>query len=90
MGGKAFNVGDESMNMTKMEVARLIESSVDGCKIVESTNGTDLDKRDYAVSYEKIRDLGYKADISMRAGIEELLKIIPNMRPDEVPRCKNV
>ena len=78
------------MNMTKMEVARLIESSVDGCKIVESTNGTDLDKRDYAVSYEKIRDLGYKADISMRAGIEELLKIIPNMRPDEVPRCKNV
>ena len=78
------------MNMTKLEVARMIENSVEGCKITESSNGTDLDKRDYAVSYEKIRHLGYKANISMKDGISELLKIIPNMRPDEVPRCKNI
>ena len=90
MSGKAFNVGDESMNMTKLEVARMIEENVEGCKITESRNGTDLDKRDYAVSYKKIRDLGFQAKISLKDGISELLKIIPNMRPDEVPRCKNV
>ena len=78
------------MNMTKKEVAQMIEENVEGCKIVESNSGTDLDKRDYAVSYEKIRGLGYKAGISMKEGIKELLKIIPNMRPDEVPRCKNI
>ena len=90
MSGKAFNVGDESMNMTKIEVARLIESSVEGCRIVESCNGSDQDKRDYAVSYKKIRELGFTANFSMKDGIDELLKIIPNMRADEVPRCRNI
>jgi len=90
MSGKAFNVGDESMNMTKIEVARMIESNVKGCTITESCSGTDLDKRDYAVSYERIRNLGYKAKISMEEGLEELLKIVPNMTLEEIARCKNV
>ncbi|CAK8696010.1 unnamed protein product [Clavelina lepadiformis] len=90
MSGKPFNVGDESMNMTKLQVAKLIENNVEGCSITESNSGSDADKRDYAVSYERIRNLGYKAHISMEEGIAELLKIIPNLRADEIPRCKNV
>ena len=73
-----------------MELARLIEPSVGGSKIVESNNGIDLDRRDYAVSYEKIRKVGFKANISLQDGIDELLKIIPNMSPNEVLRCKNI
>jgi len=90
MSGNAYNVGDESMNMTKMQVAKMIESNVDGCNITESNNGQDKDKRDYAVSYALIRSLGYKAQITMSSGIKELLKIIPYIKKDEVAKCKNV
>lgn len=90
MSTKAYNVGDESMNLTKMEVAKMIEANVQGCCITESKNGTDLDKRDYEVSYERIRSLGFKAKVDMKTGITELLKIIPNMKPEEVAKCKNV
>uniref|UniRef100_H2YRQ7 NAD-dependent epimerase/dehydratase domain-containing protein n=1 Tax=Ciona savignyi TaxID=51511 RepID=H2YRQ7_CIOSA len=90
MSGQAFNVGDESMNLTKLDVAKLIEGKVDGCCITESNSGTDMDKRDYAVSYARIRSLGYKANIDVGTGIVELLKVIPNMKSDEIPRCKNV
>nr|XP_009859008.1 UDP-glucuronic acid decarboxylase 1-like [Ciona intestinalis] len=90
MSGQAFNVGDESMNLTKLEVAKLIEGNVDGCHITESNSGTDMDKRDYAVSYARIRSLGYQAKIDVNTGIVELLKVIPNMKADEIPRCKNV
>jgi len=90
MTGKAYNVGDESMNMTKMDVARMIEKNVDGCVVTESKSGEDKDKRDYAVSYALIRSLGYKAQISMEDGIKELLKIIPFVKPEEIKKCKNV
>lgn len=90
MSSQAYNVGDESMNMTKMEVAKMIEANVEGCNITESNNGEDKDKRDYAVSYQKIRALGFKAEVSMEAGIRELLKIIPHIHPDEIKKCKNV
>ena len=90
MTGQAYNVGDESMNMTKIEVAKMIEANVDGCVVTESNSGEDKDKRDYAVSYAKIRALGYKAKVSMQDGIHELLKIIPFIHPEEVKRCKNI
>jgi len=90
MSGNAYNVGDESMNMTKMDVAKMIEKNVDGCVITESNNGEDKDKRDYAVSYKLIRSLGYKAKISMSQGIAELMKIIPFIQQEELKRCKNV
>nr|XP_039251049.1 UDP-glucuronic acid decarboxylase 1-like [Styela clava] len=90
MTAQAFNVGDESMNMTKRDVAKMIEANVSGCCITESKSGTDLDKRDYEVSYAKIRSLGYKAKVDMKTGIEELLKIVPNMTQEEIARCKNV
>lgn len=90
MSGQAYNVGDESMNMTKIQVAKMIEANVEGCHITESSNGTDMDKRDYAVSYEKIRSLGYKSQISMKDGISELMKVIPNLRTEDIAKCKNV
>ncbi|XP_070574293.1 GDP-D-glycero-alpha-D-manno-heptose dehydrogenase-like [Ptychodera flava] len=90
MTGKAYNVGHESMNMTKSEVARQIQGSVDDCKITESTNGEDKDKRDYEVSYEKIRNLGFKSTLTVNEGIKELLKILPHMTEADVKRAKNV
>jgi nucleoside-diphosphate-sugar epimerase len=89
MTGQAFNVGDESMNMTKMDVAKTIEKYVDGCEITESNEGEDLDKRDYAVSYEKIRKLGYRVQNNVDYGIKEMVKYIPHLNKYESENSKN-
>lgn len=89
MTGQAYNVGDESMNMTKMDVARCIEKYVDGCKITESNAGEDLDKRDYEVSYQKIKDLGYRVQYTVDDGIKELVKYLPHLNAYEASNSKN-
>lgn len=75
---QAFNVGDESLNYTKREVAFMIKEFHD-FYIHEADVGEDKDKRDYEVSYQKIKKLGYKANISMKEGIQELIKVMPMM-----------
>ena len=90
MQGQAYNVGDERMNLTKMEIAQEIQLQVKDCKIEENLTGKDQDKRDYEVSYEKIRKLGFRSTISVKQGICDLLKVLPNMLDFEVARCKNV
>ncbi|XP_002735108.1 GDP-D-glycero-alpha-D-manno-heptose dehydrogenase-like [Saccoglossus kowalevskii] len=90
MSGNAYNVGHESMNMTKSDIAHLIQKSVKGCRITESKNGEDKDKRDYEVSYEKIRKIGFSTTLTVQDGINELLKILPHMSEADVIRSKNV
>jgi nucleoside-diphosphate-sugar epimerase len=89
MKGQAFNIGDENMNMTKSEAVKLIQRNVDGCLITESTTGEDKDKRDYEVSYAKIRALGYKASISVEEGILEMLKVFPCIDEKDLEKYRN-
>lgn len=90
MKGEAYNVGDEKMNMTKSQVAQLIQKNVENCKITESNAGVDKDKRDYEVSYAKIKALGYHSTITVEEGIKDMLKILPHIPADELARYKNV
>ena len=90
MKGEAYNVGEETMNMTKSQVAQLIQRNVPGCKITESNSGVDKDKRDYEVSYAKIRKVGYSSSVSVEQGIRDMLKILPHITTAELSRCKNV
>ncbi|KAK7482699.1 hypothetical protein BaRGS_00025997 [Batillaria attramentaria] len=90
MQGHAFNVGDEHLNLTKSQVAHIIQNEIPDCKIVLSTTGTDKDKRDYEVSYEKIRRLGYQSTITVEQGVKNLLKVLPCMLPEELERCSNI
>ena len=90
MKGQAYNVGEEKMNMTKSQVAKIIQQNVEGCIITESNSGVDKDKRDYEVSYAKIRKLGYHSTISVEQGIRDMLKILPHLPQSEISKCKNV
>eukprot|EP00058_Branchiostoma_floridae_P009057 XP_002594545.1 hypothetical protein BRAFLDRAFT_130804 [Branchiostoma floridae] len=90
MKGGAFNVGDEKMNMTKASVAKCIQEMVPGCIITLSEEGEDKDKRDYEVSYAKIRKLGYHSTLSVQDGIRELVKVLPAMTEEDIIRCRNV
>ena len=42
--------------------------------------GTDIDKRNYIVSNEKIEKAGFKANRDLSTGIKELIKALPLLK----------
>ncbi|MBI3828316.1 MAG: NAD(P)-dependent oxidoreductase [Planctomycetes bacterium] len=82
MRGQTYNVGDETMNYTKKEIALKIKEYVE-YYLHEAEVGHDQDQRDYAVDYGKLRNLGYRAKISMDGGIQELVKIFRVLRTSD-------
>ncbi|MBX6314061.1 MAG: SDR family oxidoreductase [Isosphaeraceae bacterium] len=68
-----YNVGHESMNFTKEDVARQILKHVD-YYLHFAEVGHDADQRNYEVSYEKIRAKGFETTIDLDRGIAELVR----------------
>lgn len=68
-----YNVGHESMNFTKEDVARKILEHVD-YYLHFAEVGSDADQRNYEVSYEKIRKKGFETTIDLDRGIAELVR----------------
>ena len=68
-----YNVGHESMNFTKEDVARQILKHVD-YYLHFAEVGSDADQRNYEVSYEKIRKKGFETTIDLDRGISELVR----------------
>jgi nucleoside-diphosphate-sugar epimerase len=75
MEGEVFNVGDNSMNHSKESICNMIREKVD-CYVHFANVGSDVDQRNYVVSYDKIADLGYRNTISMEEGINELISVM--------------
>jgi len=82
MQGEAYNVGLSSANLTKRQLAEVIRSHVAELYISSAAVGEDPDKRDYVVSNEKIEALGWEANHSLDAGIQELIKGYQIVRPN--------
>lgn len=75
MSGKVFNVGDESMNYTKREIAIKIKEYVD-YYLHEAQVGSDPDQRDYEVDYSRLKSIGFRASVDLDGSIQELVKIL--------------
>lgn len=73
MEGEVFNVGHESMNLTKEEIIGRIQNCVEFYVHFAETN-SDADKRDYEVCYDKIRSLGFETIVTIEQGIDELIR----------------
>jgi nucleoside-diphosphate-sugar epimerase len=72
--GQIFNVGDRRMNLTIRQLAEAVKRVTERYRDVEiSVKDDPGDKRNYAVSFEKIRSLlGFECQTLMEPGIQEM------------------
>jgi len=75
MKNNVYNVGADSMNYSKEQVCNMIADKT-GAFIHFEEIGSDADKRNYIVSYDKIKKLGFSTKIGMEQGIEEIVKVL--------------
>lgn len=76
MSGEIWNVGDERLNHTKLEICETIKRHIPEWEYtVNDTLAHDQDGRNYFVDYTKIRELGYVAEQSLDDGIRNLIKV---------------
>ena len=74
MKNQPYNVGLSDANLTKLQLCQEIKKLVPDFYFVEASIGEDPDKRDYIVSNEKIEKTGFKTDVSLQKGLQELIK----------------
>ncbi|MDA7792365.1 NAD-dependent epimerase/dehydratase [bacterium] len=74
MVGEIYNVGLSEANVSKWELCEAISRQVKSFYFVEAEVGVDPDQRNYIVSNAKIEATGFKPEMSLDAGITELIK----------------
>jgi nucleoside-diphosphate-sugar epimerase len=74
MAGRCYNVGLDTANLSKAELALKVKEQVPHFQVIFSEIGTDPDKRNYVVSSERLRRAGFEARRSLEGGIRELIK----------------
>jgi len=73
MKNEVYNLGSEKLNFTKREIAERIKQ-VHDYYLHFAEFGSDPDRRDYAVSYKKLRSTGFDTEIDIQDGIVEMIK----------------
>ncbi len=74
MVGRTYNLGLDSANLSKAELALKVKEFVPDFYVHFAPIGQDPDKRNYIVSSERLRQAGFEARRSLEDGIKELLK----------------
>jgi nucleoside-diphosphate-sugar epimerase len=74
MQGRAYNVGLDEANLSKLELCAEIRKQVPEFVYLEAAIGKDPDKRDYIVSNARIKATGFEPKWTLAAGIAELIK----------------
>lgn len=86
MKDNIYNVGDKTLNFSKLEIANAIKKYV-RFEIVNA-GIEDPDARNFDIDFSKISRLGYSATLSLDDGIKELIKLYGFYNP--MPSAKNV
>lgn len=73
---KLYNVGDNANNVSKEDIALKIKERVDYYLHFAEIE-KDEDQRNYSVSYDLINSIGFRTEISIDEGIDELVKACP-------------
>jgi nucleoside-diphosphate-sugar epimerase len=71
------NFGIPELNLNKRELCNLIRHFIPSLKVHEDEAGNDPDQRNYLVSNNLGVKLGFKYEVSIESGIEELIKATP-------------
>jgi len=74
MKGRAYNVGLDEANLSKLELCAVIQKHLPQFVYLEAPIGEDPDKRDYIVSNARIATTGFKPEWGLDRGIDELIK----------------
>ncbi len=74
MVGRPYNVGLDSANLSKEELALKVKEHVPNFYIHFAATGTDPDRRNYIVSNLRLREAGFEVRRSLDDGITELVK----------------
>jgi nucleoside-diphosphate-sugar epimerase len=84
MRGQIYNMGSGRLNYSKLELANAIKRHVK-FEIIESELG-DKDVRNFIISFDKVRSLGFDCEISIDDGIVELVKLYRFYDPNSFVR----
>lgn len=80
MRSEVYNVGHPNGNWTKRQLADYLHNKT-RCFVCHADQGyIDTDGRDYEISFNKIYNLGWKAEISIEQGISELIQAMNLMK----------
>lgn len=74
MKGRAYNVGLSDANLSKRELCEEIKKQLPKFYFTEAEVGRDPDQRNYIVSNQRMEATGYRPQVSLQAGIVELIK----------------
>ena len=80
LAGNCFNLGYSEANLSKRELCEEIKKILPDFVYVISEIGTDIDKRNYIVSNQKIEKAGFKASRDLATGIKELVGALPLLK----------
>jgi len=81
MKGRPFNVGHESMNKTKRQLAEKV-SEMTGCYLHYTDLREDPDKRNYSVSFKRIQEVGFVPQVGWDEGLQALHRGLSTLRWD--------
>ena len=73
MNGKVYNMGSERLDLSKRQLAERIRRSVE-FEIIEA-GAPDQDVRNFHVSFDRAKALGFDCEVELDAGLAELIKL---------------
>ena len=73
MNGKVYNMGTERLDLSKRQLAERIRRSVE-FEIIEA-GAPDQDVRNFHVSFDRAKALGFDCEVELDTGLAELIKL---------------